>query len=212
MNSELSGNKVKCIISGNNNDIWVGLNNEWINRIQDGKIYKYNIPLNKEKKNIETSSFYFDKKNGTLWISTDEDVYTFKNNFFREWINNHPTALNDEQIAAKKLIKSKDGNFWIASIFGIMKMKDHNFIYWSARDDDFNPRTEAIFENQDGSEYPYQCVGEDSSNNYPLYLKRDIEKRCQGNIDDQKPCRREHIADNSSPNGIHRMCREKDRS
>ena len=140
----LIDNKVLKLEKGKNSEIWLGYSTPYISNIKGNNITNYKAS---ELKKSNITSFLYDNENDKLWFSTDESLFSLKNN---------KKEIYYDKTSKTKYIYPNDiakinNRFWIATSRGILKFINNALVYNSSINSEFAYRTHSLFIDKDSS-------------------------------------------------------------
>lgn len=113
----LSGNIVRAITQDTNGDLWIGTENQGLNRLQDGKFVSYQASEQGLPGN-DISCLCADL-DGVLWVGTSgHGLARFENGKWTRYSTDNGLASN----FIDYLLEDREGHLWLGSNMGLMRI------------------------------------------------------------------------------------------
>ncbi|MGE0079416.1 MAG: two-component regulator propeller domain-containing protein [Bacteroidales bacterium] len=137
----LADNRVNAIFADDDR-IYVGFEMGFVDVVHDDKLFHYSI-RDKVVNTTYVRSMYGDSILDRVWICTFDELGYFNNGNYRK-IN------SDKVIYPRKIIKSKNGGYWVGTVKGLRKLEDDKIVYDSQADDSFSGTVFSLVEDCKG--------------------------------------------------------------
>ena len=143
-NGWLSDSRINAV-SASKKGVYIGYEFAFVDLLYKGTIKHYLSPNPTLTKNT-VRSFLIDSEKNRVWVCSIINLNWIE----KDVVKQYGLTPSHNVIFPKKIIKSKDGGYWIAATKGLLKIKDEKVIYESYINNEFKGLIYDLVEDQNG--------------------------------------------------------------